>query len=163
MMPWNFREPPKDNTIFEFCNRFVIFPVNLRLFSDFKIGIKAIKADFEKLKSSFVPFGMYFLSQLVLQLPFPIAGGLIGHLATKPTIYMTNVFTGTVPLQMGGGAKCQKICVLCPFMKDVTGGFAIISHADTLCASFAADRGRCEDAHEIIRIFEKVMTQVIYQ
>jgi hypothetical protein len=154
MMPWNFREPPTEKGKFEFCNRFVIFPVTLRLFSDFKIGIQAIKGDFNKLKSSFEPYGMYFLSQLVLQLPYPIAGALIGYLATKPTLFITNVFLGNVPFELAGGAKTHKASVLCPFMKDVTGGFAIVSHNDIMCASFDADLGRSEDAKEIIRIFE---------
>ena len=51
---------------------------------------------------------------------------------------------------------------MCPFIEDVTGGFAIVSHNDILCASFDADLGRSEDAKEIIRIFEKVMDQILY-
>ena len=43
IMPFNFREPPKDPTRFEFSNQIAAFPVALPLVTDFKLGIKAIK------------------------------------------------------------------------------------------------------------------------
>jgi NRPS condensation-like uncharacterized protein len=43
MIPYNFRQPPpKDKSYFDFSNNFVIFPVTLRLFTDFSVGVKAI-------------------------------------------------------------------------------------------------------------------------
>ncbi len=103
---------------------------------------------------------MYFLSNLVLHLPYPIAEQIIDHLADKPSLYLTNVFAGQTPFSLAG-AKSHKICGLCPFMKNVTGGFAIVSHRETLSVSFSADVAKCSDTKEIVRIFEENMEKII--
>lgn len=145
MVPWNFREPPKDKLKFEFCNRFVILPVTLRLYNDFKVGIQAVKKDFQYLKTTFAPYGMYFLSQILLQLPFPFASALLGYLSNKPTIFLTNLYFGNVPFELAGGAKSHKIYALCTFFRGVPGGICVISHRDSLSLSFSADKGKFEE------------------
>ena len=48
-----------------------------------------------------------------------------------------------------------------PNLCDIPGGFAIVSHQDVLWASFNSDVNRCDDAKEIIEIFEKVMDSIL--
>ncbi len=74
----------------------------------------------------------------------------------KPTIYISNVFAATSPYKLGG-ASSHKISAITPFLKDVTGGFIVISHRDVFWASFTADVARCEEPEVVIQIFEKNM------
>jgi WS/DGAT C-terminal domain len=103
---------------------------------------------------------MYFLTKLILQFPYPLASLIIDFLGDKPTMYFTNVFAASAPLKIAGYAS-QKISTLTPFMKDVTGGMAVVSHQDKLWVSFSADIGRCKDTAQIIQIYEKTMEEVL--
>jgi hypothetical protein len=42
VMPFSLRPPPKDISKFEFNNQFIPVPVEMRLVSDFKSGLKMI-------------------------------------------------------------------------------------------------------------------------
>lgn len=60
IMPFSLRPPPKDISNFEFNNQFIPLPVEMRLVSDFKSGLKMITSDLKKIKNSFQFYGIYY-------------------------------------------------------------------------------------------------------
>ena len=96
-----------------------------------------------------------------MQLPYPITKLLIHFLASKCTIVMTNVFGPPLPLTVNGGIKSTKAQCLLPGLCDVAGGFAIVSHVDTITISFQCDRSKCEEPEVIIKMFENTLDSFI--
>jgi len=98
-----------------------------------------------KVKSNFVPLATSYIASLIMSMPDKIASSLIYHYASKPTLTMTNVFGPPFPVTLCGSRSC-KVYALLPSMADISGGFAVVSHHDTVKVSFVADSGRCDDA-----------------
>lgn len=153
MTPINFRPPPTDPLLFDLCNKFAIFPVNLPLSLDFKTGVQAVKREFNKIKNSYASIGMYFMAVMVMSFPKPISYNFVKFFSQKPTIFATNVYMGNSPFYIGG-YKSRKCTTFVPVMLDATGGFAIVSHSDTLWVTFSCDIARCQDGKQIIKLFE---------
>lgn len=128
----------------------------MRLVSDFKSGVHTIAQGFKPIKESFAAIAFNYMIRFGQLLPISLqkAGFLL--YANKVSILTTNVRGPTEPYCLAG-AKSLKCSTFMPQLADITGGFAIVSHRDVLWASFSADRYRCDDAKEIIRIFEETM------
>ncbi len=95
-----------------------------------------------------------------MSLPDKFARDLVYHYASKPTLTMTNVFGPPFPVTLCGSRSC-KVYALLPSMADVSGGFAVVSHYDTVKVSFVGDSGRCADAARIIELFENTLDQIL--
>jgi hypothetical protein len=52
------------------------------------------------------------------------------------------------------GVDSIKVTTFMPNLCDIAGGFGMVSHRDIIWVSFNSDRNRCDDAREIIKIFE---------
>ncbi len=135
--------PSHDNT--ELSNKIATHPYFLPLSFDFNEIISKIHKDMSKVKSNFVPLATSYIASLIMSMPDKIARSLVYHYASKPTLTMTNVFGPPFPVTLCGSHSC-KVYALLPSMADVSGGFAVVSHHDTVKVSFVADSGRCEDA-----------------
>lgn len=62
IMPYSMRTPPKDPKVFNFNNEFVTVPVEMRLVSEFRSGLKIISKDLAKIKGSFMFMGIYYMT-----------------------------------------------------------------------------------------------------
>jgi hypothetical protein len=76
---------------FSFKNDFAILPVKMRLIDDLKTGVKQIQRDLSYLKTSPIPFGYYYITNVVLMQPWIIASYLALDLANKLTMGFSNV------------------------------------------------------------------------
>lgn len=158
--PFSLREKPAAVDNFEFSNHFAIMPVKLRLVNDFKTGVQAISRDLRPLRTSFVTFCMYYIVRLGQS--FPAAGfqWWFSTLANKCSLIATNVRGPNIPFTVAG-TESIKSSTFMPALGDVPGGFAIVSQMDVLWVSFCADRNRCDDAKQIIGIFEKTLDGIL--
>ena len=95
----------------------------------------------------------YYLVKLLCNLPLSFAKGAVNIFAARTSILMTNVRGPPVAYHIGG-SKSIKVTTFMPNLFDIPGGFAIVSHQDKLWVSFNSDVNRCDDAREIIQIFE---------
>ncbi len=48
-----------------------------------------------------------------------------------------------------------------PNLCDIPGGFAIVSHRETIWVSFTSDVNRFGESKEIIRIFEQTLDSIL--
>lgn len=96
---------------------------------------------------------MYYLIKINSFFPYTWGSFNFNVFANKTSILCTNVRGAAVPYRIAG-VESIKATTFMPNLTDITGGFAIVSHQDILWASFNADRYRCDDAKEIIMIFE---------
>ena len=67
--PFSLRPPPIGILDFEYNNDFAIVPVNLKLHSDLKDGLKKINKAMTELKKSITPVGMAYVNQVTMALP----------------------------------------------------------------------------------------------
>ena len=158
--PYNLREKPASVSDFGFVNQMAVFPVKLRLVNDFKTGVQAISRDLRPLRTSFVTFAMYYIIRLNQSFPTLLSVFSFNQFANKCSLITTNVHGPSIPYVIGG-VKSLKAATFMPNLGDVPGGFAIISHLDVLWVSFSADRSRCDDAKQIITIFENTMDSIM--
>jgi hypothetical protein len=93
------------------------------------------------------------MASLLSFLPDFIAGPLGLSFASKASLMVTNFFGPPISVKVCG-AKSSKAYAFLPSMASVTGGFAFVSHCDTLKVSFVCDQGRCTDSEKIIKMFE---------
>jgi WS/DGAT C-terminal domain len=154
MMPFNIRTSiplPNDKTL---ENKLAGHPYLLPLSTDFNASLRQIHRDLLEVKKYFFPLSCYYITTLMMKFPASIAKPLLTHYAAKPTLSMTNVFGPPFPVSLGGSRSCKVLAYL-PSMADISGGFALISHCDSVKISFVADEQRCQDAEKIIKMLEK--------
>ena len=160
LMPFNIRMSlpgPNDRTL---VNKIAAHPYFLPISLDLAETLRKVHVDLSHVKSNFVPLATSYISSLIMSLPDHLARRLIYHYASKPTLTMTNVFGPPFPVTLCGSRSC-KVYALLPSMADVSGGFAVVSHYDTVKVSFVADASRTTDAALIIRRFEETMDEII--
>ena len=103
---------------------------------------------------------MYYLVQLIFRLPYILSFGTINLFADRTSILTTNVRGPPVSYHMAG-VESIKVTTFMPNLCDIPGGFAIVSHQDVMWVSFNSDVNRCDDAKEVIRIFEQTMDTIL--
>lgn len=160
MIPINFRERPTTPENFEFKNQFAIFPMEIKLFTDFDTAVKVISRDLKPIRNSFVSIGMFYLVELLLALPFPVSTFMVSLFAAKPTLFATNVAAPAIPYRIAGSDSI-KVQSFVPNQDNVAGGFAFVTHNNILCIGFSADTGRCSDAKQIIQYYEEELDLVL--
>ena len=85
---------------------------------------------------------------------------MIDMLGEKPSLLVTNVNGGNEPYSIAG-YKSRKISCLTNAGVDITGGFGVISHCDTLWTSFTTDTNMCKDSKQIIKLFEESLDAIL--
>lgn len=104
--------------------------------------------------------GMYYLVNLIFYLPFVLSFGAINLFADRTSILTTNVRGPPVAYHLAG-AESIKVTTFMPNLCDIPGGFAMVSHKDILWVSFNSDVHRCDDAKEVIEIFNQTMDKIL--
>lgn len=97
---------------------------------------------------------MFALTKLILLLPYSIAWQVIYFLCGRISFVVTNVFGPTQPLY-ANGSKSLKMQVFLPPLVNMPGGYAIVSHLDTVKVSFTSDEAKCAEPQVVIQLFEK--------
>lgn len=159
-IPYNFREKPKDRQDFTFNNQISVLPVILDLVLEFKTGVQHISRSLRPIRDSFMTLAMYYLVNLIFYLPFKLSFGSINLFADRTSILTTNVRGPPVSYHLDG-VESIKCTTFMPNLCDIPGGFAIVSHQDIMWVSFNSDVNRCDDAKEVISIFEEVMDKIL--
>ena len=159
-VPYNLREKPKDKLNFDFINSIAVFPVSLDLVNEFKTGVKKISEDLRPLRTTFVTYAMFYIVRLSQYFPFAVSNGIFLHYGNRTSLLTTNVKGPSEPYHIAG-AESLKCTTFMPNLADIPGGFAIVSHRDVIWISFNADRYRCDEAKDIIKIFEDTMDSML--
>jgi hypothetical protein len=129
---------------FSFKNDFAILPVKMRLIDDLKTGVKQIQRDLAYLKTSPIPFGYYYITNVVLMLPWILASYLALDLSNKLTMGFSNV-PGPKQHWYMIGKRCKMLGFNMPLGKTVPLGWGVISHGDNLKVTVTTDRASVKD------------------
>ena len=57
--------------------------------------------------------------------------------------------------------KSRSVRAMIPSTANMTGGFAVVSHCDTVKVSFIGDEGKCKESEEIIITFEEICDEIL--
>jgi diacylglycerol O-acyltransferase / wax synthase len=148
------REKPKHLNDFTFDNQFSILSVDMRLVDNIEKGLVQIRNDLAYLKTSPMPFGYYYLTQLVMRSPHFIANMLIEDLGHKLTMGFSNVPGPKKPLVLAG-KECTAMAFNIPLGKTVALGFGAISHYDNIKLTIGADKGCVKDTDVLMEFVSK--------
>lgn len=152
-LPFSLRNSPSNERDFQLQNDFAIFPVDMRLVSDLKTGIKQIQRDLSSLKTSPMPFGWYYASYFVLAMPYLLQSYFTEDLANALTMGFSNV-PGAREHWYLTGKKCTAFGFSMPLGKSVPLGWGALSHGNNIKVLVAADKACVKDTDQLMEAFQ---------
>jgi hypothetical protein len=158
-IPFSLRREPKTVEDFTLDNQFAILPFMLPLTTDFKEGLKTIKAGMDAMKDSPSPFGYYYLIVILMYFPRTISQTLLEVYSGKCTFAFSNVPGPRAPYVVVG-SKVKHMSFFVPQMLKVCGGFSIMSHYDTVKLGIMLDKTVADRPEELMEMFEAKFDEV---
>ena len=137
--PFSLRPAPKFLGDFTFDNNFAICNMKLRLVDNLKEGIKPINRDMIALKNSIEPIGLYYLIQIVMQLPNVIRWYVLEDYTSKMTFGFSNVPGPKNPYVLAGNTN-KGLGFIMPVARSIVGAFSIISHVNVIKIVISMDK-----------------------
>lgn len=128
--------------------------------SEFRSGLKLINQDLQKIKNSFQFMGLYYLTELVLIFPFPIANYFIQRFSTQSSLVFTNVIAPPVPYNFLG-SKSKSMFGFVPSIGDLATGFSCISHNGIVRFGIIGDEARLSDPALFLEKYERILNKVL--
>jgi len=132
----------------------------MRLVDNIERGLVEIRNDLAHLKTSPMPFGYYYLTQLVMASPHLIRNWLIEDLGHKLSMGFSNVPGPKKPLVVAG-AECSAMAFSIPLGKTVAIGWGAMSHYDNIKLMIAADKGCVKSTDVLMEITSKNWDEVL--
>ena len=113
-----------------------------------------------RLKNSFRPYALYYLTKIMAKIPLFIYLGISQESTTKASMTLSNVAGPKTPIVYDGVA-CRKMAVLPPGVGKVSFGFNIISIGETAKISILSDETACANPEEVIQLFENTLNEIL--
>ena len=101
-VPFSFRQPFKRVQDIKMHNDFGSILVELKLFNELPEALTYYMKLFEKLKTSFAPFGVLLATKLTVALPFAIPKLILDDMTRKYTMVYTNLVASKKPYYFDG-------------------------------------------------------------
>jgi len=141
-------------------NQFALLPFRLPLTETFESGLPAVKAEMDRAKVSPAPYGYYYLIALLVTLPRFLSQTLLESFSKKCSIVFSNV-AGTRKPYVVAGSQVKHQSFYVPCMMKLSGGIAVVSHADSVKLSLLLDKRVIDDPQVMMNMYNDKFDEIL--